>query len=261
MGKKNKEHTPVVNLNSVTNRDIIQRMNFLYQASAYLNSISPARGPQPSESRIKSLPAQDDTGSSQAQPSAGKQKRLEKLRMRHPTTAHELARSYVKSMRSIGQKTTVKMDPAVKRTLCRKCDVVLIPGATATVRVKTSSSHGHIMCYTCMSCKTTRRIPAPPILDPSGPSEIAASEAPLAVQMRPDYLAPPSEMPMDTTPDAVMGDATPAAQVVRPKSSSRKRKKSPLSRIPPLFERKVGHVVFRGNAQLDDEMVGWGYSV
>ncbi|KAL7281541.1 hypothetical protein ACG7TL_004858 [Trametes sanguinea] len=40
MGKKNKDQEPAVNLSSVANRDVIQRINFLYQASTYLNSIS-----------------------------------------------------------------------------------------------------------------------------------------------------------------------------------------------------------------------------
>ncbi|KAH8979127.1 hypothetical protein EDB92DRAFT_1981313 [Lactarius akahatsu] len=38
MGKKNKDEAP--NPNGVVNRDILQRLNFLYQASAYLESIS-----------------------------------------------------------------------------------------------------------------------------------------------------------------------------------------------------------------------------
>ena len=40
MGKKQKEETP--NINATPNRDIIQRLNFLYQASVYLQSIEPS---------------------------------------------------------------------------------------------------------------------------------------------------------------------------------------------------------------------------
>src|SRR6266581_3589612 len=38
MGKKNKSEVP--NPNNVVNRDILQRLNFLYQASVYLESIT-----------------------------------------------------------------------------------------------------------------------------------------------------------------------------------------------------------------------------
>lgn len=74
MAKKHKqagdEHTP----NQVQNRDIIQRLNFLYQAGAYLNAIP---GSQPSTEGTVST--------------------------------SDLSRTYIKSMRLVGQKTTVKM--------------------------------------------------------------------------------------------------------------------------------------------------------
>jgi hypothetical protein len=32
-------------------------------------------------------------------------------------------------------------DPAVKRTICKGCDTILIPGSTASVRVKSEFTH------------------------------------------------------------------------------------------------------------------------
>ncbi|EMD37650.1 hypothetical protein CERSUDRAFT_123546 [Gelatoporia subvermispora B] len=258
MGKKNKDQVPAVNLNSVTNRDILQRMNFLYQASAYLNSISPSREPQPSQSQDTSTYTPGSVPSSQVGQPAGKRKQPKKLRIRHPTTTHELARSYVDSMRSIGQKTTVKMDPAVKRTLCRKCDVVLIPGVSATVRVKSSSSHGHAMSYTCMTCKTIRRIPAPPTLHLEV-TEPVHTEPPHATQ---EEVVHALDMLMDTTADGTAtGSSAPNTRDSLQRTiSSHKRKKPRAPHIPPLFERKVGHAVFRGNEQLEEGMAGWAYN-
>ncbi|KAJ7594545.1 RNAse P Rpr2/Rpp21/SNM1 subunit domain-containing protein [Mycena floridula] len=147
MVKKNKEQVP--NPSAVTNREILQRLSFTYQASAYLNSI----------------PVSTVTDGS---------------RKRKRTTAHNLSKRYIDSMKIVGQKTTVKMDPSIKRTLCKGCNVVLMPGSTCTVRVKSkilslsttrdknssteSSSHGHIMSYTCTSCGTGYCIPAPATL-------------------------------------------------------------------------------------------------
>lgn len=88
MGKKNKDQEPAPNLNSVQNRDIIQRINFLYQASTYVSSIAP--------------PPDGD-----AQPQrSGKRK---KNKIRHPKDAAELSRCYVGAMRIVGQKTMVRM--------------------------------------------------------------------------------------------------------------------------------------------------------
>ena len=95
MGKKNKDDVP--NPNSVTNRDILQRMNYLYQASAYLGSV---QGP-PKEFQGR-IPAE----------LKGKERKDEMRRRnkaRHSTAPVDLSRAYVKSMKAIGQKTTMRM--------------------------------------------------------------------------------------------------------------------------------------------------------
>ena len=92
MGKKNKDQEPAANLNSVANRDIIQRINFLYQASTYLSTIS--------------RPPKGDVRSQHSGSTRGKRK---KNTIRHPKSTAELSRCYVGSMRIVGQKTMVRM--------------------------------------------------------------------------------------------------------------------------------------------------------
>ena len=139
MAKKNKEKSSdeAPNPNNVSNRDIIQRLNFLYQASAYLNSVSQS----PEALSFKE-------GGHEAT-------KITRKRRRFVVITSDLSRSYVKMMKVVGQRTTVKMcvyifvstylleadpvgnrDPSVKRTLCQGCNVILIPGSTASVRVK-----------------------------------------------------------------------------------------------------------------------------
>ncbi len=72
MAKKPKDETP--NANSVPNKDIIQRLNFLYQAGVYLNGVTSQSPPR-----------------------------------RKRVTTSDLSRSYVSSMKIVGQKTVVKM--------------------------------------------------------------------------------------------------------------------------------------------------------
>ncbi|KAJ7091119.1 RNAse P Rpr2/Rpp21/SNM1 subunit domain-containing protein [Mycena epipterygia] len=191
MAKKSKDEAP--NANNIPNKDIMQRLNFMYQASVYLSGVLPV-----------------------SPPSDNPQKRNKRSRK---MTVHDLSKTYINSMKVVANKTMVKMDPGVKRTLCNGCNIVLVPGSTASVRVKPSRVHGHIMLYRCNSCNSTRRIPAPPTLSES---ESAAG--------------PSTEAVMDV-------DAEDS-------STPRKRKSAPTARLPPLFARNVGHVVICGNDTL-----------
>lgn len=112
MAKKNKDDVP--NVNSVANRDILHRLNFLYQASAYLDSLSPPSLTHPPQ------PPAPDTGSDLAGPSTPAKtlttesskkikKRSKKEAKGRRMQVTEIARSYVRSMKQIGEKTTVKM--------------------------------------------------------------------------------------------------------------------------------------------------------
>ncbi|KAI0298579.1 RNAse P Rpr2/Rpp21/SNM1 subunit domain-containing protein [Russula brevipes] len=194
MGKKNKGEAP--NPSNIANRDILQRLNFLYQASVYLGSISPAP-------LSMAAGRKHDRG-------------RRKGRVIH---AADIGQGYVRAMRLIGQKATVKMDPTVKRTLCRGCDTVLIPGLSATVRVNRSATHRHVIKTSCLRCKSARRIPAPPV-----PELGTAAREDAAMEMEADGS----------------GISVP---------SKSKRRRGPPPRPPPLFERE-GHVIFRGNVQI-----------
>ncbi|KAH9018994.1 Rpr2-domain-containing protein [Lactarius pseudohatsudake] len=223
MGKKNKDEAP--NPNGVVNRDILQRLNFLYQASTYLESISCKSDVRPEVGSSTDTTEEVPTGASgSARPTAGLAKaqlgRKERRRKRRVILAADIGQGYVRAMRLIGQKTTVKMDPTVKRTLCKGCDTVLIPGLSATVRVNGSNNHRHLVTTTCLRCKSSRRIPAPPVLKPE-------SAAPLHEDAVTEVDKSGSSAPRKS-----------------------KRRRGPPPRSPPLFERE-GHVVFRGLVQID----------
>ena len=160
-------------------------------------------------------------------------------------------------------------DPSVKRTLCRGCNIILIPGLTASVRVKcgflslpqsyaiiqwsqplASPSHGHAVTYTCNACNTSRRIPAPPTLAPPSTSSlpspsnplISASSAPISTA----NIIPPTT---GSTPKETLDTR---AQAQHQHQQRKKKKKPPVPRLPPLFARE-GHVVFSGNERLEAE--------
>ena len=297
MGKKQKEETP--NINATPNRDIIQRLNFLYQASVYLQSLEPSASipicnpPSSSrKSRSKSRgKAKEIQITESSKHTSGKKKHKRKL------TTSDLARNYVQCMRIVGQKTTVKMyeevlyyfpyvirvsanwplflfsksDPALKRSLCSSCNTTLIPGSTASVRVKStyftnsyawivylilpknflkikleSSSHGHLVVYTCLHCKSSKGIPAPPTLNfalatgtGTGTEELEGSTVTAVLGSLESSgsltMAPPSQ-----------------SQVQKDEKKKLTFSPRPHPRPLPLFARPdAGHVVFRGNEVLD----------
>ncbi|KAG2132427.1 RNAse P Rpr2/Rpp21/SNM1 subunit domain-containing protein [Suillus bovinus] len=207
MGKQNKDDIP--NPSKVGNRDIIQRLNFLYQASVLLNGMT--AGPS---SLVPSSIC--ETNNTQNLP----QKRQKRL-----VSTADLSRSYIDTMKVVGQKTNVKIDPTVKRVICKGCHIVLIPGASSTLRVKNSKSHRHIVVHTCNSCRTSRRIPAPPVLDANEPESRSTT----------------TDQP---APRATTGSAS--------RSVQRRQKRLCVARLAPHFARDLGHVVFRGNERLPD---------
>ncbi|KAK7005809.1 RNAse P Rpr2/Rpp21/SNM1 subunit domain-containing protein, partial [Favolaschia claudopus] len=212
MAKKIKDDTQAPNPNNIVNRDIMQRLNFMYQASVYLSSVLPLPSPSTTTTPRK------------------RAKRTRKMGV------HDLSKSYINSMKIVANKTMVKMDPAVKRTLCNGCNIVLIPGSTATVRVKSSKVHGHVMHYRCNSCKSTRRIPAPPTLNPIPDSSSTNAAPHMDVVM-------PNTAPAAALDTAMEVDATESSQ------KKRRRKAGPEPRLPRLYARE-GHIVLCGNDNL-----------
>ncbi|KDQ55820.1 hypothetical protein JAAARDRAFT_208592 [Jaapia argillacea MUCL 33604] len=254
MAKKSKDEVP--NPNSVANRDILQRLNFLYQAGVYLNSI-----PEQLRSSSDTTGSASTTPNHQVVPNESKRRpRKKRCRASRSLTTSDLARSYVKTMKSVSQRAIVKIDPTVKRTLCTGCDAVLLPGSTATVRVKASSCHGNTITYTCLACGNSRRIPAPPIfkvgdeVHPASPSTLAPINAPVSANNAPIPQPQPVELRPGSLFEGIVTNQNPmtsnSPSVCQPSKSARKRRKANMARLPPFFEREVGHVVFRGNEKV-----------
>ncbi|KZT71820.1 Rpr2-domain-containing protein [Daedalea quercina L-15889] len=242
MAKKNKEQEPTANLQSVTNRDILQRLNFLYQASAYLNTIAPHAATLPPKHGVPEP--------SRSQHLAEKHELRRKRR--HPASTSDLSRNYVATMKAISQKATVKMDPTIKRTICQNCNTVLVPGVTEKVRVRGCRVHGNVVRHGCMACGFVRKIPAPPLLDPDAPpdSSSASTNAPATPTQTQGEAAEPGDEPMviDTAQPSVSDPGVKQET----KKTRRAKRKGPRPRLPPLFQRK-GHVVFRGNLKLESD--------
>ncbi|XP_061681868.1 ribonuclease P protein subunit p21 [Syngnathoides biaculeatus] len=71
----------------------------------------------------------------------------------------ELARFYCFTQRTIAKRLVLRQDPSVKRTICKKCCSLLIPGVTTTTRQQ--RKRGKKSCFTvqrCLCCKRSKKL-------------------------------------------------------------------------------------------------------
>lgn len=67
----------------------------------------------------------------------------------------EMSRFLASTMKAVAEKVVFKLDPSIKRTTCKHCHALLIPGVTARVRVRRKRER-HIV-VTCLDCRMVRR--------------------------------------------------------------------------------------------------------
>ncbi|XP_014918198.1 ribonuclease P protein subunit p21 isoform X1 [Prionailurus viverrinus] len=67
-----------------------------------------------------------------------------------------LARFYCHTERTIAKRLVLRRDPSVKRTLCRGCSSLLIPGLTCTQRQRRCRGQRWTV-QTCLTCQRSQR--------------------------------------------------------------------------------------------------------
>jgi len=179
MTQKNAKRTSAQapNPKAVQNGEVLQRLNFLHQAAHYLATVTSARSPSsdPVQSlRSDTKPKESSEGAQKVDPRKQDGFKKQKTRSRKRTRKANrcqplphlpmlgLSRTLSKSMKVISKKAVLRMDPSVKRSICRSCHLLLLPGHTSSTRVIPSSSHRHKVQMTCSACQHQRQIPHPP---------------------------------------------------------------------------------------------------
>lgn len=64
----------------------------------------------------------------------------------------ELARFYCFTQRTIAKRLVLKQDPSVKRTICKKCSSLLMPGVTSTTKQKRKKRRTRFTVTRCLNC-------------------------------------------------------------------------------------------------------------
>ncbi|KAF9329683.1 UAA transporter [Podila minutissima] len=73
----------------------------------------------------------------------------------HPYQLTGTARFYASTLREIGRKSVIRIDPSIKRSICLRCEAVLIPYVSAEIRIEAEPQLNTMVI--CKSCGAFRR--------------------------------------------------------------------------------------------------------
>ncbi|KAL1840610.1 hypothetical protein VTJ49DRAFT_297 [Mycothermus thermophilus] len=140
--------------NAVQNRAIYSRLSFLQQAAVMLSTL----GSSPSSDINDDSKPTDGPSSSSSQPCpTSNDPRAEK-------SLDALSRRLTTDLRAVSLKTRIRLQPAVKQTMCKFCDSVLIEGQSCTSAVENRSKGARkpwadVLVRRCHTCGRERRYP------------------------------------------------------------------------------------------------------
>ncbi|KAF2116627.1 RNAse P Rpr2/Rpp21/SNM1 subunit domain-containing protein [Lophiotrema nucula] len=126
-------------LNGVTNKHLHARTAFLYQAATYLTL---------------------DAGAKTSHTEGVKQDALDTSKNR-PSSPGTILTSH---LRAVSRKAQTRLSTKLKRSICKTCDSVLIPGRTANFFTENRSKGGKkpwadVLVIQCNACHSKKRFP------------------------------------------------------------------------------------------------------
>lgn len=155
------------------------RISFLYQAATYLANATKDqttmggsfRKSEQAEigsekyhrsSRIASVSAETESLKAPLEPG----ELQGEIKSHNNPTARNSALScqLLNHLRAVSLKSVIRITPVMKHSICRRCDVLLVPGSTAIADMENKSRGGKkswadVLVVTCVACGTARRIP------------------------------------------------------------------------------------------------------
>ncbi|KAI9056118.1 hypothetical protein LZ554_001046 [Drepanopeziza brunnea f. sp. 'monogermtubi'] len=137
-------------ISSVPNKAIYSRVSYLYQAAAYMAA---------QQEHCKSAEAQTTEGNDHAEP-APVGSSAESLKPLFQGASRRL----VAEFRAVSHKVLLRISPAVKHSICKGCDTMLIDGSTCTNEIENRSRGGKkpwadVLVRKCSTCGLAKRFP------------------------------------------------------------------------------------------------------
>ena len=161
-------------------KHVHSRISYLYQAATYLTNVadqSHARTSFTKDGVIKESKPSAELQCAVAAPKAASdnalpilpiehEKRMPKIDPKAESVVKDsaLSRQLVVHLRAISLKSQIRLSPAMKHTICKRCDSLLVPGSTSTSYLENNSRRGRkpwadILVTTCTACGAAKRFP------------------------------------------------------------------------------------------------------
>ena len=74
-----------------------------------------------------------------------------------------LSREMARNVNLISKKSVTKLSPALKRTICKGCQTLLVPGVNETIEIENKSKekapHNDLLVHSCNTCGKKKRFP------------------------------------------------------------------------------------------------------
>ena len=160
----------------IPNRQVRARMSFLYQAANYLAQAHCGEN-NPAQSSAANSHSPDDQAMCLGVEKLGTKASLNKIKssgksgkdMANATLLrqHALPARWTGQIITLGRKNQAQLSRDVKRTICKRCRILLVPGETVSVYVENNSVGGRkpwadVLVNECLSCGTLKRFPIGP---------------------------------------------------------------------------------------------------
>jgi len=149
-------------IGNIPNKILHSRISYLYQAATYLSAAQqPHSDSKPVSTKDSSMATSKDSETESERVMATDSSKL--------TTSSQAAyrpssRRLISDLRSVTLKGQVRISPAMKQSICKKCDTLLIDGSTCTNEVENKSRGGKkpwadVLVRRCHICSLEKRFP------------------------------------------------------------------------------------------------------
>ncbi|XP_076464320.1 ribonuclease P protein subunit p21-like [Babylonia areolata] len=69
----------------------------------------------------------------------------------------EQCRFYIQTLKTVAEKHVIRLHPEIKRSICRKCYMLLVPGITSSCKIKKKGEKQ--TAVSCLHCGSVKHFP------------------------------------------------------------------------------------------------------
>ncbi len=171
MGKSNP--TPRIKEAPTTRKPVDARISYLYQAATYFAGIQldshsaiPQPGLDPLENHHSSIASASGPVSAHSMDIDDKSVGVPTQRPSNLSAIYDESsiRILLSHMRGVSRKGQTSIPSAIKRSVCKRCNLLLLDGRNSSTRLENKSRGSkkpwaNVLAVTCNSCGTTKRFP------------------------------------------------------------------------------------------------------